>query len=448
MKYHFLKAMRTSILVIFSFFTLLFFSHCGSDDETMEDMTEDIDEGDDDEEPEIPTIGAPTAVQTFDIGNAANSSDIRVFFRAGTNSSFVEEYRIILSNESSSANLNIETALGLAEGRYYSLTTSATLPKFNLSEGITDFEGNEIAEGVTYQAFILAVPNDEEIEPKLSEVSTSVTLTQAELRDLYVTSRGTNSVEMFDRVTGEHLGSFVIPNSSGLSAPQEVIFLEDGNLLVTGRFNTSLKLYDGETGVPIRDFTSGYSLNEPTKTSIGPDGYLYVSQWHANVNPVVRFNLETGEFIDEVVPSFFQGMDQAWDSQGNMYVVSWGLAQLRKYSPEFELLESTSSNLSGPVNIWVDENDVLFVVDWTTGSVKKFDTDLNFIETFISGFVNVEGYVFEEDKILLCDWQLGTIKIHDRTTGDLIETLVQAGVLENPNSITFGPDKRPFDDPL
>ncbi|MDH3709545.1 MAG: hypothetical protein OER04_06635 [Cyclobacteriaceae bacterium] len=388
-----------------------------------------------------PQIGVPSSIQGFDIGNANDASDVRVFFEAGVNADLLDEYRIMLSK--SDAGLDLNGALMVDNSAYASLTSTANSLKLNLKSSLTDVDGDPIGNGQSYDLHILAVPASTEVEAKLGSSARALTLTDDDLHDLYISSRGTSSVELFDGVTGEHIESFVTSGSGGLSAPQEVIFLEDGSLIVTGRFNTAIKQYHGSTGDFIGDFTSEYSLNEPTKTSIGPDGHLYVSQWASAPNPVVRFNMQTGVFIDEVVDTFFNGMDQEWDGSGNFYVVSWGLKELRKYDPQFQLISTTTSQLGGPVNIWIDDSDVLHVVDWTDGTVKRFDDDLNYMDVFISGLTNVEGFAFDGDRVLLCDWQDGKVNVYNRITGAFIRTLVESSLIINPNSITLGPDKRP-----
>ncbi len=396
---------------------------------------------DDQTPPPNPQIGVPSSIQGFDIGNASDASDIRVFFEAGANADLLDEYRIMLSK--TGAGLDLNSALAVDNSAYAKISSTANSLKLNLNSSLTDVDDDPISNGQSYDLHILAVPASSEMEAKLGSSTSTLTLTEDELHDLYISSRGTNSVELFDGVTGEHIESFVTDGSGGLSAPQEVIFLDDGSLIVTGRFNTAIKQYHGSTGDYMGDFTSGYSLNEPTKTSIGPDGHLYVSQWASAPNPVVRFDLPSGVFIDEVVDTFFNGMDQEWDGSGNFYVVSWGLKELRKYDPQFQLISTTTSQLGGPVNIWIDDSDVLHVVDWTDGTVKRFDDDLNFMDVFITGLTNVEGFAFDGDRVLLCDWQDGKVNVYNRITGAFIRTLVESNLIINPNSITLGPDKRP-----
>jgi len=386
-------------------------------------------------------IGSPSSVEVFDIGNESNSGDIRIFFRAGANHLRVGEYRVIISKAGSVLDLNASQQIPSAN--YYSVQNVTQNPRFNLDNGINDIDGDPIINKIEYTVFVLALPDSQHIEPQLSEGSPIFQLADKELKDIYISSRSTNSVELFDGVTGEHLESFVASGAGGLSAPQEVIFREDGSLIVTGRFNSAIKQYNGTTGTYLGDFTSGYTLDNPTKTTYGPDGNLYVSQWGNTQNSIVRFDGETGVFIDEVVDSYFQGMGHAWDSAGNFYTVSYGLKQLRKYDDQFGLEFSIGSPLTGPVNVWIDSTNILHVVDWEDGTVKRFDSSGRFLDIFISGLVKVEGFLFDGKQILLCDWQANRVNVYDSQTGTYLRTHINSNQIQQPNSITFGPDKRP-----
>ena len=277
----------------------------------------------------------------------------------------------------------------------------------------------------------------------------SVQYSQAQTGDIYISSRGTNEVKRYNPNTGQFISNFVTANSGGLNTPQEVIFHPgDGNLIVTGRFNSDIKLYNGQTGAYMGNFSHGYSLDQPTKTTIGPDSLLYVSQWGSNKQKVVRFNLTTGAFIDEFtsvnVPN---GMGHAWDEDRRMYVARWGNGsngEIMRFD-SLGILDSTFSltnNVAGPVNVWYD-SPLLYVEDWTLGTVQVWDTAGNYQGTVYSGMDSPEGFVFTPSgELYLCDWALHRVYKADPSDSSLTTFIPTAGNgnLTNPNSITFGPD--------
>ncbi len=111
--------------------------------------------------------------------------------------------------------------------------------------------------------------------------------------EMLVSSRNTNSVKRFDGQQGTYIDDFVSVNSGGLSLPQDIRTGPMGSS-VLGRGNTSVLMFNKVTGDFIKSFTKGYSLDNPTKITFGPDGNLYVSQWGTTKNKIVRFNQQQG----------------------------------------------------------------------------------------------------------------------------------------------------------
>ncbi|RIK52892.1 hypothetical protein DCC62_32670, partial [candidate division KSB1 bacterium] len=272
--------------------------------------------------------------------------------------------------------------------------------------------------------------------------SVNVLQAQAPQGDLFVSSRNTNSVKRYDGQTGAYLGDFVKPNAGGLNATQEVLFGLDGHLLVSGRGNRHILKFDRYTGNFLGNFTSGYDLDNPTKMTLGPDSLLYISQWGQIKRKVARFNFSTGVFVDEFTETDLnQGSGHAWDAAGNFYVASFGSADVRKFDANGKFLGvfTETGRLRGAVNLWFGEGGHLFVVDWTLGSVLRFDGQTGrFKSNFITGMQNTEGFVFGPDSSLyLCDWSRNTINRYDRS-GRVLGIFANSGDMRAPNSVTFG----------
>lgn len=265
----------------------------------------------------------------------------------------------------------------------------------------------------------------------------------AQARDLFVSSRNTNSIKRYDAETGEYLGDFVAPGSGGLVAPQEVLFKDDGHLLVTGRNNTSILEYDGTTGEYRGEFSSGFTLRGPTKLTRGPDGYLYVSQWDNTEDKVVRFDATTGDFVDEFTStSVDNGCGHAWDGDGNLYVASYGAKNVQKFGPDGQFIAVVASTgLGGPVNVWFDAQGDLMVLDWMRGAVVRFDPETGANKgDFITGLTNAEGLLLRDNgNILICDWTRNLINEYD-ASGTFTRVFTNQGSMLAPNSIALEPD--------
>ena len=92
--------------------------------------------------------------------------------------------------------------------------------------------------------------------------------------ELYVSSRGTDSIKRYNAITGAFIDDFVPSGSGGLDRPQQVAFDSDGHLYVTGFENGFVKKYDGTTGEFIEDFSKNYELVNPTKMTFHTDGMI------------------------------------------------------------------------------------------------------------------------------------------------------------------------------
>lgn len=261
---------------------------------------------------------------------------------------------------------------------------------------------------------------------------------------IYISSRNTHSVKYY-QADGTYLGDLVAPNAGNLSKTQDLFFHpHDGTLILTGIDNSSIKRYDPQTGDFMGNFSSGYSLAEPTKMAIGPDSLLYVSQWGDAQNKVARFDLE-GNFVDEFTSTGLNNAcGMAWDAGGNLYVAFYGNGAngaVQKFDTEGNSLGQfiSSANLDGPVGLWQDDAGEWLVVDWTKGSVERFDVQGAYLGTFISGLQNVEGHAFDaEGNIYLCDWAKNIVNRY-LPDGTFDAEFINTGGLLAPNSIIFGP---------
>jgi hypothetical protein len=267
--------------------------------------------------------------------------------------------------------------------------------------------------------------------------------------DYFVSSQNTNSVKRYNGTNGAYLGDFVAPGSGGLAATQEVRWAADGNLLVCGSGNTSILKYDKNNGNFLGQFTTGYSLQTPTKMSIGADGNIYVSQWDAAQNKVVRFNGTTGAYIDEFTDQGLglnNGMGHAWDATGNFYVAGFNSRDIKKYDANghyvgiFIPTGTGIGQLMGPVNIWFDNNNNFFVVDWRANNVKKYNATTGaFIAVYISGLSRCEGFTFDlSGNLYVCNYLVNQVNKYD-ANGNFISVVVTGGGLNVTNSVIIGP---------
>ena len=265
-------------------------------------------------------------------------------------------------------------------------------------------------------------------------------MSQAQDYEVYVSSRGENAVKKYSAY-GDYLGYFVAPGTGGLNGTEDILFHPDGSVLVTGFGNTTIKRYDGETGAFLGDFSSGYALATPSKMSIGPDSLIYVTQWDAVQNNIVRFDLD-GNFVDEFTTEGApNGLGHLWDADGNFYVALFGTGAdgvVRKFDADGNDLGDfiNSGVLQGPTSIWVNAEGHMFVEDWSVGTVLEYSSSGSYLGVFNSGSMNnPEGIAMTPDGLLLIgDWGQDVVHILD-TLGNHLGIFAAGEGLSDPNSV-------------
>ena len=153
---------------------------------------------------------------------------------------------------------------------------------------------------------------------------------------LYVSCLLNHSIERFDLMTGDPLGSFVI-GSGGLVNPRSLAFGENGNLFVANGDGAVLQ-FDATTGAPVSPV--------PFIDANGNGGgslYAYGLRFHGGVlyvasylqHEVMAFDAADGSFLSVFVSAGSGGLDgpRALDfgPDGNLYVASEGNDTVLEY---------------------------------------------------------------------------------------------------------------------
>ncbi|MDW3192942.1 MAG: hypothetical protein R8G66_11280 [Cytophagales bacterium] len=246
-------------------------------------------------------------------------------------------------------------------------------------------------------AIVVAQVSDLRAEASLSIWDSSAPRTEIYVSDVGNDRNGPHRIWRYDE-NGEHPEAFI---STALSRPQDIIFLEDQQIvLVSNLGGNNINQYDIETGEFKGTFAA--NLNGPTRIDIGPDRLIYAIQW--NGGPVRRYE-QDGTFVDDFTDtSIDEAIGMAWDNQRNLYVASFndgGSGFVLQFDPEGNQIGTfINTNLVGPTDIWFDGSDML-VNDWSANSVKRFDSEGVFLETFISGVAQPEGVATLNGNLLL-----------------------------------------------
>jgi len=250
----------------------------------------------------------------------------------------------------------------------------------------------------------------------------------------------------------------VFASGGGLDAPIDLVFGPDGNLYVTS-FNTDEVLrYNGNTGAFIDVFVSAGSagLDNPVGLVFGPDGNLYVS---SNVtDEVLRYNGNTGAFIDVFASG--NGLDFpvefVFGPDGNFYVSSRppgftdGVLRYNGISGAFidEFVSPASGGLNSPRGLVFGPDGNLYVSSAFSDEVLRYNGISGaFIDEFVSaasgGLDGPSEPVFGPDgNLYVSSFFTDQVLRYNGISGAFIDEFVSAasGGLDGPRGFVFGPD--------
>jgi DNA-binding beta-propeller fold protein YncE len=181
-----------------------------------------------------------------------------------------------------------------------------------------------------------------------SSASDAVSAAAAHGVELLVGSCYGKSVLRYDGSTGDFIDAFVTSGSGGLDCPEgTLLFGQDGHLYLPSFSPSRLEggvphrdeilRYDGETGEFIDIFVPpAKALDGPHGMAFGPDGNLYVGTRFSH--SVLRYDAQSGALIDEFVSPGSGGLEDPscliFHSDGHLYVSSYILGAVLRYDGE------------------------------------------------------------------------------------------------------------------
>lgn len=251
---------------------------------------------------------------------------------------------------------------------------------------------------------------------------------------------GPYQIAKFDE-TGNYEGA-LITAEDGIVWPQDIVFLDSEEAVLISNLAAAgvISKHHWATGNFEENFAEG--LGGPTRMKVGPDGLLYVLQWSNTVNKVLRYELD-GTFVDEFSEiGIGQSIGIDWDASGDLYISSYGNNLVQKFNGTTgaDLGPFINSGLSGPTNIFFEDDGNLIVFNYNTGVIKRFDPAGNFLADLITGVNGCEGFdFFPNGDILIGVGSDGSVRRYD-SDYNFIENFVEPGILLTPNAIVIRDD--------
>ena len=217
--------------------------------------------------------------------------------------------------------------------------------------------------------------------------------------NLYVANdrSGSDNIKVYNGETGSPLagapqgtGTFA---TAGVSAPRDIAFRPNGNLLVSVETSAGVGVvreYDGTTGALIGPFISTANLDRPQGIAFGPTGDFFVASDASDNNrdKINRYDAN-GMTVDLSFAGFndanlIDPRDIAFGPDGNLYVVSAGLELILRYDgvtgaalpapgETGSIFVNDVSSLNGIEGIAFGLGGDLFVSDTGNNRIRRYD---------------------------------------------------------------------------
>ena len=195
----------------------------------------------------------------------------------------------------------------------------------------------------------------------------------------WITDGGLNAIVRVDPNT-ERVKLFPLPVGTGYANLNTATFDRNGILWFTGQSGIYGHL-DPSTG-KIDVFKAPRGIG-PYGISTTPDGTVYFASLAGSY--VARIDLQTGKAIVFEPPTQNQGARRIWpDSHGHIWVTEWNVGQLAVYDPISKVWKEKRlpGNNPQPYAIYVDDKDIVWLSDFGSNALLRFDPMLQKFQVF------------------------------------------------------------------
>ncbi len=261
-----------------------------------------------------------------------------------------------------------------------------------------------------------------------------------------------HSVKMLDITPGAFngfLGDFVPSGSGGLGTPDGLAWGADRNLYVASNDSSQVLRYHGRTGAFLGVFASE-GLSQPGNLQFGPDGFLYVCE--KQLGQVIRFDPETGELFDVFIEGdeLTRPVGLTWKDDV-LYVGDFfgsnGVLQYDAKTGEFlgtlaPLPRTLIVRIGPDGNLWASAHptDNISIFDTTTGDLVRTVVEPGIMDCPVGHLLAANG------DMIVASWQNHRVLRFNPDSGDLIEVVAfDASRLRSPNDLLLPIEQCPAD---
>lgn len=367
-----------------------------------------------------------------DISNNGNASDILVAFDGGLENSMIQEYRLIVA---SASQLDIEFAKSIHSDRYTSVTNDRQSYEVNLVETQLDFEGNPIDVNVKYHAFVL-------------------TIGTFKGEQVYVLSDSSSEFELRKDIETTSLTAPFKGNGAVTVDTNGNIYVSEYGVWQTNQQGNGKSAFKISPSGEVTEFVS--NLSGPIGNAIDTEGNYYVNNGN---------NMTSGDFL-KIAPDGTQTIVATLDgypahiligTDDNFYIANWTKPVVNKVTPDGIVTEFASdSRLQGGVGITYDDNENIFVGNFTTGEILSIDESGNVSSiasipavianyviayiTFFEGHIYATGY--GSNKIYKVSLDGDVVEFAGNGTRVSVDGKLAEASFMTPNGITVDKSRR------
>ncbi len=195
----------------------------------------------------------------------------------------------------------------------------------------------------------------------------------------WITDGGLNAIVRVDPQTGE-IRRFALPAERRRANLNTATFDKRGTLWFTGQGGVYGRLDLRTARVDVFDAPGGPG---PYGIATAPDGSVYYASLAGS--HIARINLDTGASTVIEPPTRQQGARRVWpDSRNRIWVSYWNAGRIAMYDPASGRWREwrTPGERSQPYAIYVDNRDMVWVTDFGTNALLRFDLAREAFEVF------------------------------------------------------------------
>ncbi len=182
------------------------------------------------------------------------------------------------------------------------------------------------------------------------------------------------TVQKFDPVTGDHLGTFIGPDDANLSTPQQCAVNVTG-VLVSDQLDDAVRQYDFNGGF-VGTFAGGL---DNLRGITAHNGKLYCAVAGTAQNSIIHFDLDSGAPLGDFIAAGVGGINGPWDilfrTEGDVLVVSINSDNILRYDIDGNPLGVFASNVPFGEQIIQAANGNVICADFTRGALLEFLPD-------------------------------------------------------------------------